>query len=169
MKARRARAGDVETIHALIAHYAERGLLLPRTLEEVREHVARFLVLVDEEKVQGCVALEPYGADLAEVRSLAVSEEMQGHGAGARLLEYALAVAKRRKIARVFAVTHAPEFFARQGFHATSRHAVPEKIARDCNTCPKAPTCELLAVVKVIIPVRVALPVLPAERAVPVA
>ena len=169
MKARRARLGDVQTIHAMITYYAERGLLLPRSEEDVRDHIPRFLVLAEEEKIAGCVALEPYGPDLAEVRSLAVAEEMQGHGVGARLLEYALAVAKRRKIARVFAVTHAPEFFARQGFHATSRHAVPEKIARDCNTCPKAPTCQLVAVINVVLPQRIALRVLPSESAVPVA
>jgi len=160
VKARKALPSDTTAIHALITHYAAQGLLLPRTPEELREHIARFLVLEDEGRVIGCVALEPYGSDLAEVRSLAVDPQIRGKGLGARLVRYALAMAKRRKIARVFAVTHAPEFFGRQGFQTSTRWALPEKIARDCRTCPKASDCQLVAVVATVIPERVALPIL---------
>ncbi len=147
LRSRVARAVDTGAIHGLIEHYAAQGLLLPRTLENVRECVSHFLVMADGEKVVGCVALEPYGADLVEVRSLAVAHGYEGHGLGARLLRFALAVAKRRRVARVFAVTHAPEFFTRQGFAATRRQHIPEKIERDCNACPKRQNCDLVAVV----------------------
>jgi len=39
--------------------------------------------------------------------------------------------ARRRKIARLFAVTHRPEFFSRYGFTPGPRQIVPEKIERD--------------------------------------
>ena len=107
-----------------------------------------------------CVALEGYGADLAEIRSLAVQPEMRGRGAGAKLLEFALEEARRRGIARVFAVTHAPDFFMRQGFALTSRHALTEKIERDCQTCTKRRSCQLTAVVATVIPERIMLPIL---------
>jgi amino-acid N-acetyltransferase len=154
VRSRVARAADAEAIFSLIEQYAAQGLLLPRTLENVRECISHFLVMVDGDAVIGCVALEPYGADLAEVRSLAVAGGHEGHGLGARLLRFAVAVAKRRRIARVFAVTHAPEFFTRQGFTASVRQSIPEKIARDCNTCPKEPTCHLTAVVFNVLPSR---------------
>lgn len=160
MKARKARRNDVAAIHALIAHYASQGMLLPRTEEEIRQHVRRFLVLEEAGRVIGCVALESYGASLAEVRSLAVDPSARGRGLGARLLRFALAAAKRRKIARVFAVTHVPEFFGRLGFVASTRWALPEKIARDCRTCPKAKQCELVAVIATLIPERAVLPIL---------
>lgn len=160
MKARRARATDAAGIYALIAHYAAEGILLPRTEENVREHSRGFLVLEEKGQVAGCVSLENYGTELAEIRSLAVSVEIRGRGLGARLVQYALAEARRRKIARVFAVTHAPEFFMRQGFGVSSRHALPEKIARDCSACPKARRCRLVAVIATVIPERVALPIL---------
>ncbi len=162
MKARRARLQDVAEIHRLVAHYAAEGLLLPRSEEEICAHVWRFLVLIEQEKLLGCVALEPYGADLAEIRSLAVDPEIRGRGLGTRLLRAALAAARRRKIARVFAVTHTPEFFGRHGFTTSTRWALPEKLARDCCTCPKAPTCELVAVIATVCPERVTLPVLTA-------
>lgn len=166
MRARRARAADAAAVYALIAQYVEQGLLLPRTEAEITEHIERFLLLTDlpegEGKILGCVALEPYGSDLAEIRSLAVAPEMQGRGLSARLMQFALATARRRKIARVFAVTHRPEVFARHGFSVTPRQDVPEKIARDCAVCPKQSHCELVAAIAVVCPERIALPVLPA-------
>lgn len=166
MKTRRARPADAAAIHALIAHYAAQGLLLPRTAADVRAHVDRFLVLEDGGGIVACVALEPYGAELAEIRSLAVDPRVCGKGLGPRLVRYALGVAKRRRIARVFAVTHAPDFFGRQGFvvsKSAMAEALPEKVARDCCGCPKAAGCNLVAVVATLIPERIALPVLAAN------
>ncbi len=48
MRARTARIGDAAAVHRIIAHYAGEGLLLPRTEAEIREHVGRFLVLVEK-------------------------------------------------------------------------------------------------------------------------
>lgn len=160
MKLRRARAADVPVIYALIAHYAAQGVLLARNEENVREHIAQFLVIEEKRRVMGCVTLENYGSSLAEIRSLAVSPEMRGAGLGAKLVQFALAEARLRSIPRVFAVTHAPDFFVRQGFALSERYAVPEKIERDCRTCARARRCRLTAVIATVIPQRVSLPVL---------
>lgn len=159
MKARRARPQDVAAVHGLIARYAAEDLLLPRSEHDVRANIGRFLVLTEEDQLLGCVALEPYSADLAEIRSLAVNPQIRGRGLGVRLVRFALAVARRRRIARVFAVTHAPKFFIRQGFVASTRQTLPEKIERDCCTCPKASHCELVAVIATVCPERLMLPV----------
>ncbi len=174
MKARRAKSCDAADIHRLISYYAESGTLLPRTLEEVQAHINHFLLLVEpvrreagktntqgtpEGRLLGCVALEPYGADLVEVRSLAVAPEHRGQGIGAKLLHAALAFARRRKFARVFAVTAESDFFLRQGFYPTKRTTLTEKIERDCRTCPKERTCKLLAVIADVAPQRVLLPI----------
>jgi amino-acid N-acetyltransferase len=169
MRARTARIGDAAAVHRVIAHYAGEGSLLPRTEAEIRDHIGRFLVLVEkrngEEKLLGCVALEPYGADLAEIRSLAVAPDARGQGrhVGDRLMKAAMDTARRRKIARLFSVTHRPEFFSRHGFAAGPRQTVPEKIERDCVTCPKEHNCNLIATVAVISPERDLLPVLNGE------
>jgi N-acetylglutamate synthase-like GNAT family acetyltransferase len=160
VRARRAKPADAVAVHALVAKYAAQGLLLPRTENEIREHIDHFLVLAEKEHIAGCVALEPYGSELAEIRSVAVDGATHGRGLGAKLVQFALAEAKRRGFARVFAVTHAPEFFQRQGFSLSHRRALPEKIERDCRTCPKQKNCHLSAVVAVVHPERVTLPVL---------
>lgn len=126
----------------------------------MRKQISQFLVLEGASNIVGCVALEHYGHDLAEIRSLAVNNEIRGQGLGGRLVEFALAEARRKKITRVFAVTHAPEFFVQHGFAVSSRRALPEKIERDCCACPKARSCRLTAVIATVIRERVALPIL---------
>jgi amino-acid N-acetyltransferase len=175
MRARIARAGDTAAVHRLIAHYAGEGLLLPRTESEIRKNISHFLVLVEkrngEEKLLGCVALEPYGPDLAEIRSLAVAPEARGQGRniGDRLMKAAMDTARRRKIVRLFALTHRDEFFTRYGFTPGPRQMVPEKIERDCVTCPKEQRCKLVATVAVVCPERDVLPILNGEgKALPV-
>jgi N-acetylglutamate synthase-like GNAT family acetyltransferase len=174
MRTRLARPEDVAGISRLIAEFVEQELLLPRSPEEVRAHLNRFIVLTETEppmdaarrssppveRLLGCVALEPYGRDLVEVRSLAVCSDEQGHGLGGRLLEAAIRTARRRKIARVFAVTHAPALFERHGFASVERETVPEKIERDCQGCSKRRRCKLVTLVSVVCPERLTLPVL---------
>lgn len=178
MKARRAKSADAMAIHRLISYYAENGDLLPRTFAEVQEHAHRFLLLVepgtkevraakdlpqndaaDGDELLGCVALEPYGLHLVEIRSLAVAPEYRGRGLGGKLLQAALIFARRRKFARVFAVTAESKFFLRQGFSSIRRTTLTEKIERDCRTCPKERTCKLVAVAFDIAPQRVLLPI----------
>jgi N-acetylglutamate synthase-like GNAT family acetyltransferase len=167
MRTRRAKISDVSAIHALVAHYAAQGLLLPRAAEEIRGSIEHFIVQEDGRRVVGCLSLESYGSDLAEIRSIAVHAELRGKGLGARLIASALAEARRRGIARVFAVTHAPQFFERQGFAAAARQSLTEKIERHCRACLQRRTCKLVAVVATVIPERVLLPIL-AESAAPV-
>jgi N-acetylglutamate synthase-like GNAT family acetyltransferase len=167
MRARRARVSDAQAIFGLIAFYSGQGTLLPRAEDEIRRNISHFLVHEDKKRVVSCVALEGYGADLAEIRSLAVAPEFRGRGAGAKLLLFALKEARERGIARVFAVTHAPNFFVRQGFAPASRHALTEKIERDCRTCSKRRSCQLTAVVATVIPERIALRIL-SDSATPV-
>jgi N-acetylglutamate synthase-like GNAT family acetyltransferase len=167
MRTRRAKISDVAAIHALVAHYAAQGYLLPRAAQEIRAHIGHFIVQEESRHVISCLSLESYGADLAEIRSIAVDPEKRGQGRGARLIASALAEARRRGIARVFAVTHAPQFFERQGFAAAARQSLSEKIERDCRTCSQQRTCKLVAVIATVIPERVLLPIL-SESAAPV-
>jgi N-acetylglutamate synthase-like GNAT family acetyltransferase len=160
MRARRAMFADATAIYRLIAHYSVQGLLLPRAEEEIRRNIGHFFVHEEKGRLASCVALEGYGADLAEIRSLAVDPEIRGRGIGARMIGFALAEARRREIVRVFAVTHTPQFFLRQGFEAVPRQSLTEKIERDCHACPKRRSCKLTAVVATVIPERVTLQVL---------
>ncbi len=160
MIARRARIADAPAINALIAHYAEQGLLLARNEEEIRRNISHFLVQTHSRCLVGCLSLEKYSAELAEIRSVAVDPKIRGCGIGANLISFALQEARKKGIARVFAVTHAPEFFERHGFVASSRKLLTEKIERDCCTCAKRRSCKLVAVIATVLPERIILRIL---------
>src|SRR3984957_20736053 len=113
MRARRAKLSDVSAIYGLIAHYVGQGLLLSRSEDEIRRNIGHFIVLLNAERLVGCLSLEKYGADLAEIRSVAVDPEVRGCGIGAKLLAFALQETRKQAIARVFAATRAQVFFDR--------------------------------------------------------
>ena len=86
MRTRRAKISDAAAIHSLVAHYAAQGLLLPRAAAEISANIGHFIVQEDHRGVVSCLSLESYGADLAEIRSIAVNPENRGRGLGARLI-----------------------------------------------------------------------------------
>ena len=146
MRLHKARPHDAAQIHQLIDHYARKGLLLPRSLDEITAHASHFVVAKRDGAIVGCAALERYHDGLGELRSLAIAETERGHGIGRELLKAVLRRARLAGLERVFAVTHAPQFFMDGGFERAAE-IVPEKIARDCQTCAKFGRCKLVTVV----------------------
>ncbi len=86
---------------------------------ELEDLLPTGFVAVHAERIVGFAALEIYSPKLAEVRSLAVTEDMQGHGIGRRLVDECVALARRRNILEVMAVTSSDEFFRSCGFDFT--------------------------------------------------
>lgn len=144
---RPARLDDAEGILALVNHHARRGELLPRSLQSITSTIDDWLIAEDGERVLACVSLLRYTSGLVEVRSLAVSEELQGLGIGSRLMNALLAEAEARQIPTLFALTRAVGFFRRFGFEITERAFFPEKVWHDCQQCPLRDNCDETAVV----------------------
>ena len=121
--------------------------MLHRSLESVYDALREFCVADDGGQVVGCAAVDIFWADLAEVKSLAVRHDVRGRGVGSALLEAAVADARRIGVRRLFALTYEQEFFARHGFGVIQRDTLPEKVWRECITCPKADACDEIAVI----------------------
>ena len=150
---RKAEIRDVKPIHRLLYSYADRGLLLARSLSELYDHLRDFYVLDQEGRgdwVAGVCALGVCWDDLAEVRSLAVAEEVQGLGYGRRLVEVCLDEARRLGIGQVFALTYVDDFFSRLGFSVVEKSVLPHKVWADCLKCPKFPDCDETAMMKTL-------------------
>ncbi len=145
MSIRKAVTGDVKAVHGILNHYADRGLLLPRSLSELYDHLRDFFVLeigYQTNSVQGVCALGVCWEDLAEIKSLAVAEAHQGRGLGSQLVEACLEEARNLGLEKVFTLTYVPEFFTRLGFREVGKSALPHKIWADCLKCPKFPDCD---------------------------
>ena len=145
MPVRKAQIKDVSHIHALINCYAEKGLLLPRSLSDIYEHVRDYFILEEDGLIVGACALGICWEDLAEIRSLVVKGDSQGKGFGSMLVGECIKEAKILGIKRIFVLTYVPDFFARFGFQKIKKSSLPHKIWSDCLRCPKFPECDEIA------------------------
>jgi amino-acid N-acetyltransferase len=125
---RPARTGDVKAIQAMRQELEGSKVLLGHELVSLYEAVPEFLVAVDETgAVVGAGALHVMWEDLAEVRSMVVSEKLRGTGVGHAVLEALLAKAQSVGIKRVFCLTFETEFFSKHGFAEISDVPVDEE------------------------------------------
>jgi amino-acid N-acetyltransferase len=118
---RPARAEDIPRIEALITgeHLPAYGL---------NEFLGTFFVLADGEHIVGCAGLEVYG-EAALLRSVVVAPERRRRDEGRRLVEAALAEARRRGVARVYLFTmNAGVFFGRLGFREVQPEEFEESV-----------------------------------------
>jgi amino-acid N-acetyltransferase len=113
---RPARTSDIKGIRALIDTFAINGRLLNKETVTLYESVQEFIVAVDGEKIVGCGALHILWEDLAEVRTVAVSQELHGSGVGHKILNAIIERAKSIGVERLFCLTFETHFFGRHGF-----------------------------------------------------
>ena len=146
---RKAKITDIKFIHQLLKEYGDIGLLLPRPISKLYDHVRDFSVFVDKsDRVIGCCALQFCWEDLAEIRSLAVLSEYTRKNIGTLLVKEALNEAKSFSIKRIFTLTYKPDFFKKFGFNQIDRSELPLKIWTDCIMCVKFPDCDETAMMK---------------------
>ncbi len=144
MNVRRAILPDADAIRRLIDSHTGDGTLLPRSLPELCENIRDFVVAEDRGVVVGCAALHLYGEHLAEIRSIAVTPDARGRGAGTLLVKALLREASRQSVDCVCLFTRIPEFFASLGFTVTNE-PLPDKLYKDCRRCARRHACDEIA------------------------
>ncbi len=145
---RPARMGDVRAIHALLSLFAAKGVMLPRSISSLYDHLRDFVVYEEDGVILGICALHICWDDLAEIRSLAVVEERQKSGIGAMLVESCLDEANSLEISQVFVLTYQAGFFRKFGFIDRDKQDLPHKIWSDCIHCSKFPDCDEDALIR---------------------
>ena len=110
---------DLSELTSVVDHFVRANRLLPRTVDELQELLPTGFVATHNGRIVGFAALEVYSPKLAEIRSLAVMEEMQGHGIGKHLVDECIRLAQSRRILEVMAVTSSDDFFRSCGFEYT--------------------------------------------------
>ena len=90
--------------------------MLQKETVTLYESVQEFMVAVEDGVVVGCGALHVLWEDLAEVRSVAISESLRGKGIGNQILERIIDRARELGLARIFCLTFETKFFGRHGF-----------------------------------------------------
>jgi N-acetylglutamate synthase-like GNAT family acetyltransferase len=146
---RRARPADAAAISHLNNTFADEGQMLKRSPEVIALAIDDYVVVQNAAgRLLACGALKEYSPSVAEVAAIAVSKEAHGKGLGRAIVSAVEALARKRGIYDVFALTLQPEFFAAVGYERVDRARYPEKIRRDCLGCARRFACNEICFAK---------------------
>lgn len=121
---RKATIKDVEKIWKLVNSYADKRIMLPRSLSELYENLRDFYVVIGDNKLLGCGALHITWEDYGEILSLAVEPEMVRQGIGSNILKACEEEARMLGLNKLITLTYIPEFFEAHGFvRVKKKHA----------------------------------------------
>ena len=148
MKYRKAVFKDSESIHRIVNHYAEQGLMLSRSRNSIYESLRDFVVAEVDGEVVGVGALHLVWDGLAEVRAMAVSPSVVRSGIGMTIVERLVEEAKTLGVETLFTLTYQPGFFSKAGFHEVPKETLSQKVWKDCINCSKFPNCDEIAMVR---------------------
>ncbi|OMP68059.1 N-acetyltransferase [Domibacillus epiphyticus] len=145
IEVRKAVLKDVEQVFELVNQYANEGLMLPRTRDSLVLNLQSIFVAEEEGEILGIASLAILGHDLAEIRSLAVSEKAKGRGIGRMLVARVVEETKKIGIPKLISLTYQVAFFEKCGFKVIQKTEMPQKVWTDCIHCPKFPSCDEIA------------------------
>jgi amino-acid N-acetyltransferase len=109
---------DIPEVLRLMSPLVHKGILKPRTQEEIREKMGDYVVWDSDGMIQACGALHPYPeASSAEIAAIAVNPAFSHLGLGRRMIVYLAEKARSAGISRVFVLTtQSQDWFEAQGF-----------------------------------------------------
>jgi len=136
MSVRRARMSDVEKIHQQVNIQADKGEILPRTLDNIIHDVQNFVVAELDGEVVGCASLYIYQTGLAEIRSVVVDKTAQNQGQGEALVQYLLEFAHQMELEQIIVLTYIPKYFTKLGFNVIDKASLAENIIEDSEPSP---------------------------------
>ncbi len=148
IRIRAAEINDVEAIFSLLQPFSDQEILLPRSRDDIYQHLQEFVVAFYDNRLLGTAAVHVYGSNLAEIRSLVVDQQHHRLGLGRMLVEACEKWAAGLGVACIFALTYAPDFFECLGYSKTSKESLPHKIWTVCVHCAKFTDCDEVAVQK---------------------
>ncbi|MCB9844575.1 MAG: GNAT family N-acetyltransferase [Phycisphaeraceae bacterium] len=116
---------DAAEICRLVNAWADQGLTLRRTQEEIRANSGEFVVAERGDGLIACGALAVFSPALAEIRSIAVDPAATGSGAGRLVVAFLMDLARVFEIDELVLLTKIPAFFAKFGFRSISPEDLP--------------------------------------------
>jgi amino-acid N-acetyltransferase len=122
---------DVSDVLRLMQPFVERGILLPRTEDQLEEGVQDFVVFEVDDSVHACAALHEFPDGQAEIAGIAVDAHFAHLGVGPKLVDFLCDRAERKGLAAVFALTtQTADWFEKLGFEEKDPSILPEKKRR---------------------------------------
>ena len=163
-------------MQALVQEEVEKGLILPRSLEEMAKNIRSYVIATTQaqgginggenevegiasekitagknqgEKIIGFCALHIYTPTLAEIRSLVVAEGYRHRGIAQNLVAKNIDEGLALGLREFLVLTYRPNLFKILGFEEIEKDKIPNhKIWADCIACKHFPTCQEIALLK---------------------
>ena len=121
-------AEDIPSIMNLIRPFVEKGILLPRTEQDLITTYTDYIVYELDEGIKACAALHLYDDTQAEIAAVAVDSSYSNMGVGPKLVDYLLDIARKKMCSSVFILTtQTSDWFESLGFEPDSIETLPEK------------------------------------------
>ena len=119
---------DIPALLNLIRPFVEKGILLPRTEQQLQEQFQNYIVYELDNGIRACAALIPYDDNQMEIAAVAVDETFAHIGIGLKMINYLIDKAKAQKAKCVFVLTtQTSDWFEKLGFKNSPIESLPEK------------------------------------------
>ena len=147
----KAKLSDIVTMQGIVKPEVEKGIILFRSADEMSTNIRSYILAKENDTIIGFGALHFHADDLAEVRSLIVSEGFRGEGVGKGIVEALIEEGKAMDVKKIFTLTYKKSFFEAVGFSEIPKESLPShKIWADCIKCKHFPVCDEIALIKII-------------------
>lgn len=120
---------DIGGLMALIEPLEQRGVIVPRSREQLELEIGRFTVMARDDSIIGCRALYPYPDEqCGELACIIVAPEYQQGGRANALLKHTENSAREQGLTRLFVLTtQAEHWFIEHGFRVGSLDELPRQ------------------------------------------
>ncbi|XPF93441.1 argininosuccinate lyase [Colwellia sp. RE-S-Sl-9] len=136
LSVRRARMSDVDKIAELVALWADKGEILPRSRDNIIHDIQNFVVAEIDGQVVASASLYIYQTGLAEIRSVVVDAAFHKQGHGQAMVQYLLEFAYEIELQKIIVLTYVPEYFTRLGFALIEKSSLADNIIEDSEQSP---------------------------------
>ncbi|MDR2495122.1 MAG: amino-acid N-acetyltransferase [Spirochaetaceae bacterium] len=121
------KSADIPAVLRLMEPLFQRGNLVRRNGEQIREKKDDYVVFEIDGSIHACAALHLWGAGQGEIAALATDPAYTAMGLGRRLVRYLLDRAAREELKRVFVLTtRTNDWFEFLGFTESSLESLPD-------------------------------------------
>ena len=145
---RKAKLSDIPAMQELVKKEVADGVILKRSDDEVATNIRSYVLVFKDNKLVGYGALHIHSPELSEIRSLIVSPEARGLGAGKKIVEYCKQEAKELGLKEILVLTYIADFFRKLDFVEIEKEKIPEhKIWLDCVKCIHFPVCNEISLI----------------------
>jgi len=136
LSVRRARMSDVDKIADLVAVWADKGEILPRSRDNIIHDIQNFVVAEIDGEVVASASLYIYQTGLAEIRSVVVDSAFHNQGHGQAMVQYLLEFAYEIELQKIIVLTYVPEYFNKLGFTLIEKSSLADNIIEDSEQSP---------------------------------